>query len=148
MEVSVKLDPSAEDIGVEIICRERTPDIERLEAYISLFGRKITVMRDGGAGFIDVREIMYIEAIERKTFVYTSADCLESKLKLYEMENELCSSGFLRVSKACLVNLKYVKSLKNEINRKIRITLDNGEQLIASRFYADELRRRLEAGNV
>lgn len=147
MEVSVRISPDAGDTAIEILCRERTAEIEQLEAYISLFGKKITVIKNDRKELLDVKDIMYIETVDRKTFVYTLNDSLESKLKLYEMENKLCSSGFLRVSRGCLVNLRYVKSLKKDLNRKIRITLYNSEQLIVTRFYADELRRRLEAEN-
>ena len=50
---------------------------------------------------------------------------------------------FLRISKSSIVNIKMIKSLKSEINRKIRVTLKNGEQIVVSRMYSDELRRKL-----
>jgi DNA-binding LytR/AlgR family response regulator len=81
--------------------------------------------------------------VDRKTFIYTADDCYELKQRLYEIEEQLCHCGFFRVSKSCLVQLKFVRSLKSELNRKIRITLENGEQIIASRQYAEELKRRL-----
>ena len=77
---------------------------------------------------VDVAEIIYVEAIDRKTFVYTQKDIFESKLKLYEMEEKLIRCGFFRVSKSCLVQLKYIKSLKNDVDRKIRLTLQSGER--------------------
>ena len=49
----------------------------------------------------------------------------------------------LRISKQSIVNLRKIKSLKTDINRKIRITLQNGEQIVVSRMYSDELRRKL-----
>ena len=41
------------------------------------------------------------------------------------------------------MNLKKVKSLKADINRRIRVTLVNDEQIVVSRMYSDELRSRL-----
>ncbi|MDD6505427.1 MAG: LytTR family DNA-binding domain-containing protein, partial [Lachnospiraceae bacterium] len=67
----------------------------------------------------------------------------ESKLKLYEMEEKLCHSGFLRVSKSCLVHLKFIKSIRNDVERKLRLTLENGEQIMMSRQYADEIKKRM-----
>ena len=92
---------------------------------------------------LDVAKIAYIEAVERITFVYTEESVYESKLKLYEMEERLCQSGFLRVSKSCLVHLKFIRSIKNDIERKLRLTLKNGEQIIVSRQYADEIKKSL-----
>ena len=75
--------------------------------------------------------------------MYTSKDYYESKLKLYEMEERLMQCGFFRVSKSCLVQLKYIKSLKSDVDRKIRLTLQSGEQIMVSRQYADEIKRKL-----
>ena len=91
----------------------------------------------------DVNKISYIEALERKTFVYTEDEMFESKLKLYEMEERLCHCGFIRISKSCLVHLKYIKSIRNDIERKLRLTMKNDEQIIVSRQYADEIKKRL-----
>lgn len=51
--------------------------------------------------------------------------------------------GFFRVSKSCLVQLKNIKSLKNDVDRKIRLTLQSGEQIMVSRQYAEEMKKRL-----
>ena len=59
------------------------------------------------------------------------------------MEEKLIRCGFFRVSKSCLVQLKYIKSLKNDVDRKIRLTLQSGEQIMVSRQYADEMKKRL-----
>jgi DNA-binding LytR/AlgR family response regulator len=92
---------------------------------------------------LEVAQIVYVESVDRKTFVYTRNNFYETKLRLYEMEEQLCQSGFLRTSKSCLVQLKQIRTLKTELNRKLRVTLENGEQLMVSRQYADELKRRL-----
>ncbi|MBR6358336.1 MAG: LytTR family transcriptional regulator DNA-binding domain-containing protein, partial [Lachnospiraceae bacterium] len=42
-----------------------------------------------------------------------------------------------------IVNIRMIKSLKADIDRKIRVTLKNDEQIIVSRMYSDELRRKL-----
>ena len=92
---------------------------------------------------LDIEKILYIEAVDRKTFVYTENECYESELKLYEIEEELLERDFLRISKQSIVNLRKIRSLKADINRKIRVTLQNGEQIVVSRMYSDELRRKL-----
>lgn len=82
--------------------------------------------------------------MDRKTFVYTEKETYESELKLYEIEQELLEHDFLRVSKQTIVNIRMIKSLRTDINRKIRVTLKNGEQIVVSRMYSDELRGKLE----
>ena len=102
--------------------------------------QQMAVAKDGESYLLDVSKILYIEALERKTFVYADEAIYESKLKLYEMEERLCKSGFFRVSKSCLVHLQFIQSIKNDVGRKLRLTLKNGEQIMVSRQYADEIK--------
>ena len=51
--------------------------------------------------------------------------------------------GFFRAGKSLLLRLQSIQSLKADINRKIRATMSNGEQIIVSRQYADELKSKL-----
>lgn len=143
MNISIRIDEQIQDTEITISCGRLTPEIERIIATLRILDQQMMVTKEDEAYILDVAKIVYAESVDRKTFVYTEDDCFESKLKLYEIEQQLCSSGFLRASKSCLVHLKYIRSLKSEINRKIRLTLENGEQLIVSRQYADELKQRL-----
>lgn len=143
MKISINIDPGLDDTEIIINCSSLTAETENIIAALRMADDQITVMKDGETHILDISKIAYIETVDRRTFVYTEKDCYESKLKLYEMDEKLCSSSFLRISKSCIVRLKYIRSLKAELDRRLRITLENGEQLIASRQYADELKKRL-----
>ncbi len=143
MKISIDIDPEKQDTEIRISCKNLTPEIERLIATLRMVNQQITVEKEQETYLVDVAKIMYIEAVDRKTFVYTKEECFESKLKLYEMEERLEDSGFFRASKSCLVHLRHIKSLKSDMDRKIKLTLENGEHLIVSRQYADEIKRRL-----
>ncbi len=143
MKIAIEIDSQVTDTQITISCGSLTPEIEKIIATLRMLDQQMTVMRDEEAFILDVAGIVYVESVDRKTFVYTEKECFESKLRLYEIEEQLCRSGFLRASKSCLVNLRYIRSLKAELNRRIRITLENNEQLIVSRQYADELKHRL-----
>ncbi len=143
VKISINIDPRLTETEVVINCGSLTDETESIIAALRMADNQITVIKDGETHILDISKIAYIESVDRKTFVYTESDCYESKLKLYEMDGRLCGSNFLRISKSCIVRLKYIRSLKSEFDRRIRITLENGEQLIASRQYADELKKRL-----
>lgn len=143
MKISINVDPNLEDTEIIINCGSLTEETENIIAALRIADNKMTVIKDGETHILDISKIAYIESVDRKTFVYTENDCFESKLKLYEMEDRLCGSSFLRISKSFIVSLKYIRSLKAELDRRIRITLENGEQLIVSRQYSDELKKRL-----
>ena len=143
MKISINIDPELTETEIIINCGSLTAETESMIAALRMTDNQLTVIKNGETHILDISKIAYIETVDRKTFVYTEKDCYESKLKLYEMEDRLCGSNFLRISKSCIVRLKYIRSLKAELDRRIRITLENGEQLIASRQYADELKKRL-----
>ena len=143
MKITIHIDESFHDTEITITCGKMTPETEEIITALRLIDRQITVTKDDVVYVLDAAKIIYIESVDRKTFVYTSDECFESRMKLCEMEERLSSCGFLRTGKASLVQLKYIRSLKAEINRKLRLTLENGEQMIVSRQYADALKRRL-----
>lgn len=143
MKIEIEIDDTLEDFCVVIKSPKLTPEIEKMISMIRLFDMQIVVSRDEETYMLDCADIMYIEAVDRSTFIYTKDNTYESTLKLYEFENQLSERGFIRISKSMLMNLKKVKSLRADLNRKIRVTLQNGEQIMVSRSYADELRKRL-----
>lgn len=143
MKITIDLVPNKTDTEITVSCPNLTPEIEKLLATLRILDRQLTVRRDDSVHLLDLGTVIYIEAVERNTFVYTCDDVYESDFRLYELEQQLSDSGFFRVSKSCLVCLKKIRSLKADIDRKIRITMENGEQIVASRMYADELRKKL-----
>ena len=143
MKINLDIDGKYDDIEVIIRAPHLNNDIERMVAMMRMIDMQIAVRKDNETVLLDTDKILYVEAVDRKTFVYTNVDTYESELKLYELEQQLVERDFLRISKQSIVNLRKIKSLKTDVNRKIRITLQNGEQIVVSRMYSDELRRKL-----
>ena len=136
MNISIHVNADVPETAITITCSHLTPEIERVLATLRMLDQQIMATRD------DVSKVIYLESIDRKTFAYTQEAVYETKLKLYELEQQLEAYGFFRASKSCLVQIKYIRSLKMDIGRKIRVTLENGEQIMVSRLYADGLKRK------
>ena len=143
MKIEIDINEKYTDTEVLIRANKLDGDLERLVAMMRMVNMQIGVRKNDETYLLDTEKIFYIEAVERKTFVYTADEVYESDLKLYEIEQELLERDFIRISKQSIVNIRKIKSLKSDINRKIRITLKNDEQIIVSRLYSDELRRKL-----
>ena len=143
MKITINTDPALKETEVTVNCPALTPETESIIAALRMMESKITVIKDDESFILDISGIAYIESVDRKTFVYTENDCYETRLKLSEIEEQLCGSGFLRISRSCLVRLRYIRSIRAEFDRRLRLTLENGEQMIVSRQYADELKKRL-----
>ena len=143
MKINLDIYGKYDDTEVIIRAPHLNNDIERMVAMMRMIDMQIAVRKDNETYLLETEKILYIEAVDRKTFVYTNSENYESELKLYEIEQELIERDFLRISKNSIVNLRKIKSLKTDVNRKIRITLQNGEQIVVSRMYSDELRKKL-----
>ena len=137
------MNETAADLEISVTCRQLTPDVEKVIAALRIMNHQVTAKKDHEIHLLDTAQIIYIESVDRKCFIYTADDVYESELRLYEFEQQLEEYGFFRVSRSFLIQLRNVQSLKADIDRKIRITMSNGEQIMASRQYAENLKKRL-----
>lgn len=139
MKVTVSKDLES-GTAVEIHCREVTPETERLERYIRRFDERLTASENGSTYNVSVEEILYIESVDKKTFLYTTGHILQTEKRLYELEELLDEKTFFRCSKSVIVNLNKVTKLKPEVTRNILATLTNGEVIVISRRYVRALK--------
>ena len=119
--------------AVEIHCREVTSETERLERYISRFDERLQATSEGNTYNVQIDEILYIESVDKKTFLYTTGYVLQTEKRLYELEELLDEKTFFRASKSVIVNLNKITKLKPEVTRNILATLTNGEVIVISR---------------
>lgn len=143
MKITINVEPSAAETSLLVTCKELTPQVEKLLAAIRILDKQIPANKGDAVCLINLADVFYIEALERKTFIYTDKEVFDSEMKLYELEAALAQYNFVRVSKNTICSLSKIKTLKSEVDRKIKITMENGYQIIASRMYADELRKKL-----
>lgn len=119
--------------AVEIHCREVTSETERLERYISRFDEHLQATSEGNTYNVQIDEILYIESVDKKTFLYTTGHVLQTEKRLYELEELLDEKTFFRASKSVIVNLNKITKLKPEVTRNILATLTNGKVIVISR---------------
>jgi len=102
----------------------------------------LTVQLDNKTFKLPIPEIFYIESVDFKTFVCAEEVVYQSKLKLYEIEEALSQSDFLRVSRQVVLNVSKIRSVASAGGGRIEVMLANGEKLIVSRQYAPMLKER------
>lgn len=143
MKITIQTDASVQETTISITCKEIAPELERLIEALRLSDKKLSVKVNGEVHLIDLKQILYAEVVDRCTFIYTENGVFESALRLYELELMLSEHNFFRVNKSTLLNLNKIESLKSDIDRRIRVTLKNGYQLIISRAYAEDFKAKL-----
>ena len=148
MKIVIQTDSSVQETTLSITCKNITPELERLISVFRLADKKLSAKKNGEVHLIDLKSVLYVESLERNTFIYTDDDVYESSYRLYELESMLGECYFVRVNKSTLLNLNKIKSIKSDIDRRIRVTLENGYQLIISRSYAEEFKSKIYAHGV
>ncbi len=133
---------------VEIRCHRVTGEVREIAEFVR--SRQGTVMArgDDGQAPVPIAEILYVESVDDRIFVYTVGAVFETGGRLYELEERLASRRFLRVSKSVLVNLTKITAIKPALNSRFYAVMCNGEQLVVSRKYAPELKRALAEGSL
>lgn len=143
MKISINIDDKYKDTEISVCCNQLTPEIEKMISVIRIFDMQITGKKGGEIFILNAADVIYIDTVDKKTFLYTSTDVYESGLKLYELEDRLEQMDFVRIGKSCILNMKHIVSLKGDLNRRIKVTMTNQEQLIISRQYAEGIKKRL-----
>ena len=141
MRVNIIENADTKEIFAEIHCREITAEVNRLKAHIENYAVRIKGEYEKEAVYVDLKDILYFESVDSKTFIYTKERVLTAELRLYEIEKRLSEKNFFRCSKSVVVNIGKIVRLKPEISRNIIATLDNGEAVVISRRYVSELKR-------
>jgi len=143
VKITINTDPAVSGTEITVNCAYLTPEVEKIISMLRMLEQKMTGIRDGEIHLLDIASILYIDTTDKKTFLYTMESVYETEMKLYELEEQLEESGFLRIAKSCIVNVRHITSLRADIDRKIRVTMDNREQLLVSRQYTKQLKERL-----
>jgi DNA-binding LytR/AlgR family response regulator len=135
MKITVKEQSSCDEIDILITCQKHDESVQKLIEQLEYAQKKMICKKNKVIYSLFLSDILYIESIDEKTFVYVLNDVYETPYKLYMLEEQLKEDGFLRISKSCLMNLESLKCVRALLNGKYEATLINGEKLIISRSY-------------
>ncbi len=91
----------------------------------------------------DIKEVLYFEISNRKTYASLENKKLLSKYSLSEILSLFSNQGIIQISKSLLVNINHVKSLEAEFSGNYLITLKGDEKLVVSRLYMKEFRKAI-----
>lgn len=129
MRIILEEDPAWEEVEVTIRCKEVTPQVAGLVASLRRFDHRLTGEREGKTYLLEAGELLYIESVEKRTFLYTQDGVFETPLRLYELEERLTPWDFVRVSKAMIVNFGKTQAISPDFAGRLQLTLENGEKV-------------------
>jgi DNA-binding LytR/AlgR family response regulator len=145
VKIHISTDEKCSETEITVRCRHLSDDIEKLLSAIRMLDMKLTGNKDGREFIIEAADIVYIDSVDKHSFLYTLTDVFESVFKLYELEAKLVNLDFLRASKNCLFNINQVQSIEPDFDRKLILTMLGGNKIVVSRQYAVAVKEKLEA---
>jgi len=107
--------------------------------YSSLAGYK-----NGEILLIRPDDIIRIYAQGQKVLAQLEKDTAQLKYRLYELENRLAGTSFMRISNSEIVNFKKVVSLDMSMSGTISLKYKSGEKSFVSRRYIEKIKNYLE----
>lgn len=142
MKVTIEDIKDGEEEEIIVRCRHISPEITQLLNKLKA-GELLIAYIDNEVHRVHPSDVYYIEAVNNRTFLYGANSVYESKHKLYELEDILQESDFLRVSKSFIVSLDKIKSFSPVLSGRLEAVLVNGERIIISRQYVNTVKERL-----
>ncbi len=144
MDVEIKLEPGRAAPKVIILTGEMTDQVTDLARRLTAGESRFLPGRQGDqVVLLDPENICRIYAQGQQVLARLEQDTAVLKFRLYELEERLSGSGFLRISHAELVNFSKVKHLDLSMAGAISLSLTNGDSTFVSRRYMSRIKQYL-----
>lgn len=145
MKVEVQIDPALDQ--PEIILRVPQPCAEAEELAQKLRQaappRPFTVYTQREAVRVGRPAVLRFYAEDKGVFCQTAQGVYTVRQRLYELEEELGGTKFVRVSNSEIVNLDRVAALDLTLAGTIKMTLEGGTVCWVSRRYVKKIKQAL-----
>ncbi|BBM16499.1 LytTR family transcriptional regulator [Enterococcus avium] len=135
MRIKLFQEDALEEDRTEIYYREMTEQIEIVRQLLEDSVPQLFGLEDGEQVLLSLEEIFYIDTVDKKTFAYLREQVYQIQGSLTFLESALSKHGFCRISKANIVNIQQIERVKSEANMRLKVVLNNQEELVISRYY-------------
>lgn len=144
MKLEIKTISEKETEYIEIGCHKIDDRVNEIVQFVKQRQGSIDAFKDEKMYKILIADILYVESVDDRAFIYLAEECYESGKRLYEFESVLPTHQFARISKSVIVNLMKISYIKPALNGRFLCRLKNGEQVIISRRYVPDIKEKLK----
>lgn len=145
MQVEIKLDDSCTEPKIVIYTASMSEDVQTIVHTLTdsplqiLFGKQGEKIQP-----LIQEDLIRVYAAGGKVFAVTDSGEYTLRQRLYELENRLPPSQFVRISNSEIINLKKVDHFDLNFAGTICVKLSDGSTTYVSRRYVSKLKKRLE----
>ena len=142
-KITIKQIDKSREEEIIVNCHEIDDEVVSIVNMLRKSENVLLGSRDNKTFRIPIKDIFYIESVDNKTFIYLIDAVYESKQKLYELEELLSGTKLFRCSKSMILNIAKIRSVSPSVNGRFEARLTNNENVIISRQYFPNLKKRL-----
>ena len=145
MKVEVQLDPGLDEPVIIIRAPSPTEEVEALARKLraSALPQPFTVYQEREPVRVSRSVVLRFYAEDKGVFCQTGKGVFTVRQRLYELEEELEGTRFVRVSNSEIVNLDRVTALDLTLTGTIKMTLEGGTVCWVSRRYVKKIKQTL-----
>ncbi len=140
MKIKVEEILNQEETEVIVRCFSVDEEVKKLISTLRLFEEHLLGKLNDRTYPLHPKQIFYFESVDNKVFAYTEKETYETTYKLYELEDLLKNTSFLRVNKTTILDAGKITSFRSAINGRMEAILKNGEKIIVSRTYVGAIK--------
>lgn len=144
MQVEIMIDAKYKEPKLVIMADSVSEEVnEILKKIAESTPKVITGFQKDLVKIIEPASIYRIYANDGKVYVETTEGEYTVRLRLYEIEERLSMTSFVRISNSEIVNLEKVKNFDLSFTGTICVTLINGMVTYVSRRYVSKIKKVL-----
>ena len=145
MKVEIQVDPGLEEPVVVLRVPSPTEEVERLAQRLrgEALSQSFTVYQEREAVRVSRSMVLRFYAEDKGVSCQTGKGTFAVRQRLYELEEELAGTRFVRVSNSEIINLDRVTGLDLTLAGTIRMTLEGGTVCWVSRRYVKKIKQAL-----
>lgn len=144
MQIEIKIDPACAEPKIVVLTDKLTEEVTALVQKLSESAPQILAgFRDDTLTLLEERDVIRVFASAGKVVAATADGEYVLRRRLYELEESLDPSRFVRISNSEIVNLTKVKGFDLSFVGTIRVTLSDGAVTRASRRYVAKIKQVL-----
>ncbi len=144
MRLKLIQNKNQDEVEVQIIYSEMNNTVKTLIDKIKMSQSKLIGYRDNEKIVIKAEEILYIESVDKKTFLYCNNAVYQSQFKLYQVREVLKNLNFAQISKSCILNLDTLISIRPLPNSRMEAVIISGERLNVNRKFIPQIKEMLK----
>ena len=144
MQIEIKIDEACHEPKVIVMTDKVDDQITALVKRLSEESpQMIAGFRDDTVRLLDQTEICSIYASDGKVLCKAESGTYALRLRLYELEDRLDRTKFIRISNSEIINLRKVKGFDLSFTGTICVSLKDGTTTFVSRRYVSKIKQAL-----